>query len=359
MSDILAQVQPPLSLRACCEALSIARAGLYRYQHKHRSLDDPKSVKLVDKSSGYKPSNALSIEEQQTVLATLNSERFADQPPTEVYASLLSEGVYYCSVSTMYRILRIANQTGERRAQRTAKTNAIPRLKATKVHEVWTWDITKLATMQRGVYLCLYVVLDLYSRFIVSWMISHKENSANSKQLFREASDRYGIEMEQLTVHQDRGAPMTARGYLDLMAELGITCSHNRPRVSNDNPFSESQFKTLKKQPDYPERFEGIEHARTWFTDYVHWYNGSHQHSGIAYFTPEQVFLNLQEDIAITRQAALQKAFEANPKRFINGAPKVKLPPKEVWINPAHADEDADSLVVNFPTLSAAKKKNL
>jgi putative transposase len=346
-------------MRACCEALSLPRASVYRYKYQKIPKSEPVDGELVDQSTRPKASNALCEAERKVVLDVLNSERFCDQPPAEVYATLLSEGVYYCSVSTMYRILRTAKQTGERRAQRTAKTNAIPRLKATQVNEVWTWDITKLATMQRGVYLCLYVVLDLYSRFIVSWMISYKENSANSQQLFREASDRYGIELEQLTVHQDRGAPMTARGYLDMMAELGITCSHSRPRVSNDNPFSESQFKTLKKQPDYPDRFEGIEHARAWFTEYVSWYNSNHQHSGIAYFTPEQVFLNLQEEIAQTRQIALTKAFEANPKRFINGAPTAKRPPKEVWINPALSDEDADNLVVNFPTLSAAKKTSL
>ncbi|UJS23578.1 DDE-type integrase/transposase/recombinase [Thiothrix winogradskyi] len=164
----------------------------------------------------------------------------------------------------------------------------MPRLRATRPNEVWTWDITKLATEQRGVYLSLYVVLDLYSRFIVAWMVSRKENSHLAKQLMQEASTRYRIGLGELTLHQDRGAPMTAHGYLDLMAELEITCSHSRPRVSNDNPFSESQFKTCKQQPDYPGRFASVSHAREWFADYVEWYNFDHQHSGLAFFTPNE-----------------------------------------------------------------------
>jgi putative transposase len=358
MSILMESRPADISVRAGCVALALSRASYYRYQERQQPLSSV-ATNLVNAAAAPAKSlmgNGLSANEQAQVLTLLNSERFADQPPAEVYAALLSEGVYYCSVSTMYRILRQARQTGERRPQREAKSHALPRLQATRPNEVWTWDITKLATQQRGVYLSLYVVLDLYSRFIVAWMVSRKENSTLAKQLTEEACTRYRIGLGELTLHQDRGAPMTAHGYLDLMAELGITCSHSRPRVSNDNPFSESQFKTCKQQPDYPGRFASVSHAREWFADYVEWYNFSHQHSGLAYFTPEQVFTNRVDEVANCRQTALQAAYETNPKRFINGAPVVKLPPREVWINPAHPDETDENMAVNFPTLSAAKK---
>lgn len=377
MSILLESRPPDVSVRAGCAALALSRASYYRYSSNQTAVDvvandtasddvpasgepamvaETTSVVAAAVPGRAVPDNALSAAEQEQVLTVLNSGRFADQPPAEVYATLLSEGKYYCSVSTMYRLLRKARQTGGRRPQRQPQSHAMPRLRATRPNEVWTWDITKLATGQRGVYLSLYVVLDLYSRFIVAWMVSRKENSHLAKQLMQEASTRYRIGLGELTLHQDRGAPMTAHGYLDLMAELEITCSHSRPRVSNDNPFSESQFKTCKQQPDYPGRFASVSHAREWFADYVEWYNFGHQHSGLAFFTPEQVFTNRVGEVAICRQTALQTAYEANQKRFINGAPVVKLPPKEGWINPAHPDETDENIAVNFPTLSAAKK---
>lgn len=377
MSILLESRPPDVSMRAGCAALALSRASYYRYSSSQTAMevvandavsdtvpasDEPARVAettvVVEAAVTVRavPDNALSAAEQEQVLTVLNSGRFADQPPAEVYATLLSEGVYYCSVSTMYRLLRKARQTGERRPQRQPQTHAMPRLRATRPKEVWTWDITKLATEQRGVYLSLYVVLDLYSRFIVAWMVSRKENSHLAKQLMQEASTRYRIGLGELTLHQDRGAPMTAHGYLDLMAELEITCSYSRPRVSNDNPFSESQFKTCKQQPDYPGRFASVSPAREWFADYVEWYNFNHQHSGLAFFTPEQVFTNRVTEVAICRQTALQTAYETTPKRFINGVPVVKLPSKEVWINPAHPDEADEIIAVNFPTLSAVKK---
>lgn len=380
MSILLESRPPAVSVRAGCVALALSRARYYRYRSHPTAVEvtvndtasdevpaagEPAMVAettaIVEAAVTVRavPDNALSTAEQEQVLTVLNSERFADQPPAEVYATLLSEGIYYCSVSTMYRLLRKARQTGERRPQRQPQTHAMPRLRATRPNEVWTWDITKLATEQRGVYLSLYVVLDLYSRFIVAWMVSRKENSTLAKQLMQEASTRYRIGLGELTLHQDRGAPMTAHGYLDLMAELDITCSHSRPRVSNDNPFSESQFKTCKQQPDYPGRFASVSQAREWFADYVEWYNFDHQHSGLAYFTPEQVFTNRVADVAICRQTALQTAYETHPKRFINGAPVVQWPPKDVWINPAHPDERDEPSAVNFPTLPAAKKARL
>jgi putative transposase len=217
--------------------------------------------------------------------------------------------------------------------------------------------ITKLPQIGRGIYLSLYVVLDLFSRFVVAWMLSSKENSALSQQLMNEATTRYGITEGQLTVHQDRGSPMTAHGYLDNMKELDITCSHSRPRVSNDNPFSESQFKTQKYQPDYPGRFNSLAHARQWCEDYFEWYNFKHHHSGLAGFTPEQVFTGRCHEVAKHKQQAMDTRFERNPERFVKGRPCVKLPPRFVAINPIVSEESANSAgsdSVNFPTLTAA-----
>ena len=205
-------------------------------------------------------------------------------------------------------------------------------------------------------YLSLYVVMDLFSRFVVAWMVSRKENSALAQLLMHEAMARYGIAPGQLTVHQDRGAPMTARAYLDLMGELGATCSHSRPRVSNDNPFSETQFKTLKQQPDFPRHFEGPDQAHIWSGEYFRWYNSAHHHSGLVGFTPEQVFTGAYHGVAATKQAALDAQYARHPERFVHGPPAVALPPAEVSINPLTDEERAAGLTreVNFPTLSTA-----
>ncbi|WP_179888130.1 DDE-type integrase/transposase/recombinase [Marinobacter sp. LV10R520-4] len=245
---------------------------------------------------------------------------------------------------------------GERRAQRAPQSNPMPRLLATAPNQVWTWDIAKLPTRKRGEYLSLYVVMDLFSRYIVAWMLSRKENSALSSQLIDEAAQRYDIVPGNLTLHQDRGAPMTAHCYLDLLSELAITASHSRPRVSNDNPMSEAQFKTLKYQPDYPRRFDHYDHAMRWCNDYVEWYNHVHHHSSLEGFTPAQVFTGQYVDIARVRQGALNEAFAAHPERFSQGRPLVKLPPQEVTINPI--PDDAEPSIaeqgVNFPTLQRA-----
>lgn len=256
----------------------------------------------------------------------------------------------------MHRLLRARGENGERRAQRPAQHNAIPRLLAFAPNEVWSWDITKLPLVRRGIYLSLYVVLDLFSRFVVAWMISKKENSALSKQLMNEAVIRYSIAPGQLTLHQDRGSPMIAHGYLESMMELDVTCSHSRPRVSNDNPFSESQFKTQKYQPDYPGRFDNIAHARRWCENYFRWYNFEHHHSGLSGFTPEQVFTGRYKAVAEQKQRALDARYDRNPERFVKGRPVVKLPPEFVAINPISAEESGEGLAdcVNFPTLTAA-----
>lgn len=279
----------------------------------------------------------LSEQQKQALLTVMNSEEFIDQPPREVYAALLSRGEYHCSWRTMYRILDEQGPVHDRRDQRDARPFAVPRLEASAPNVVWTWDISKIPTYERGVFLNLYVVLDLFSRFVVAWMIADHENSALAKQLFEEAIPRYGIVATSLTVHHDRGAPMTSHTFKELLSDLGVNQSMSRPRVSNDNAFSEAHFRTAKYQPDYPGRFIDIDAARAWFQEFFDWYNEHHHHEGIALFTPGEVFRDRVAEVAAVRQQALDAAYAAHPERFVKGPPKVTLPPAQVLINPADA----------------------
>lgn len=352
MNAVLHERPARLPLRQACAALGLNRSTVYA--RRRRARCEPRTEGRSCK--GTPQPRALGAEERHQVLETLHSVAHCDQPPAAVYHRLLQQGQYLCSISTMHRILRSNQESGERRAQRPAQRHSVPRLRARAPNEVWTWDITKLATVQRAAYLSLYVVMDLFSRFVVAWMVSRKENSALAQLLMTQSMDRYGIAPGQLTVHQDRGAPMTAHAYLDLMGELGATCSHSRPRVSNDNPFSEAQFKTQKQQPDYPGRFEGPGHARAWCTEYFRWYNFDHHHSGLAGFTPEQVFTARFHAVAAAKRAALDAHYARHPERFVAGPPVVALPPTEVTINPVTDEEREAGLgsAVNFPTLPAA-----
>ena len=344
-----------LSQRVACRVLDVCRNTVKSHYDRQRFCGPHKPADRCRKAS-HQP-RALPEVERQQVLATLNSETYRNQPPAEVYYDLLNQDQYLCSISTMHRILRAEQLQGERRQQRPAQSHAIPRLKASGPNEVWTWDIAKLPTQKRGEYLSLYVVMDLFSRYIVAWMLSYKENSALSSQLMLEASQRYQIEENTLTLHQDRGSPMTAHCYLDLLSELAITASHSRPRVSNDNPMSEAQFKTLKYQPDYPRRFDDYAHANRWCQDYVSWYNTGHHHSALAGFTPQQVFTGEYVSLANVRQQALDAAYTRHAERFTKGPPQVRMPPEVVYINPV-LEEDGEAIAesgVNFPTLSYAR----
>ncbi len=355
MMTVLRHKPARLPMATACRALGLNRGTVYQWQKIT-------VVKAPSRSRKDCPQpRALSEAECQNVIDTLCSEQYHDQPPHEVYYQLLELGRYLCSVSTMHRLLRDMSCAGERRQQRPAQHHAIPRLAATKPNEVWTWDITKLATQRRGSYLCLYVVIDLFSRHVVAWMLSRKENSALAQQLMGEALERYGIKPGELTIHQDRGAPMIAHSYLDLMSEMGVTSSHSRPRVSNDNPFSESQFKTAKYQPDYPGKFDSIEHGRQWCENYFEWYNFSHHHSSLAGFTPAQVFTGQCKVLNEVRQQALTNQYERHPERFVKGKPYANMPPDSVFINPIQADENGDYVdtAVNFPTLPAARESQL
>ncbi len=340
-----------IPLSVACRVLGLNRSTVYQ---RRSGLVGGDSVKRC-RQHAPQP-RGLSEQERQQVLDTLRSPPHCNQPPAEVYERLLEQGEAPCSVSTMHRLLRQQGESGERRNQRPAQHHAIPRLKATSPHQVWTWDISKLALITPGAYLSLYALTDLFSRYTVAWMVSLKENSALAQQLMNEASARYCIAPGQLTLHQDRGSPMTANGFLGAMRALDITCSHSRPRVSNDNPVSESAFKTLKYQPDYPGKFSSAAHARRWCNDYYHWANAQHHHSGLNGYTPEQVLSGEYRHVAVTKQAALDSRYAQNPERFVGGRPIVKLPPSEVAINPISDEDIAEGIInaVNFPTLRAA-----
>lgn len=358
MSLVLNEQLPAgVSERAACAVLDICRNSL-RAARASYHFCGPVSPYRRKRKETLQP-RALSAEERAVVKEVLLSAEYHDQPPVQVYYSLLEQGTYLCSVSTMHRLMREDGLNGERRQQRPASPQPIPRLQATAPLQVWTWDITKLPTKKRGEYLSLYVVMDLFSRYIVAWMLSHKENSALSSHLISEAFERYDIEPQTLTLHQDRGMPMTAHCYLDLLGELAITASHSRPRVSNDNAMSESQFKTMKYQPDYPRRFDNYEHAMRWCEEYVNWYNQAHHHSSLGGFTPHQVFTGEHLNVAKLRQKALEHMYESHPERFSKGRPTVEMPPVEVCINPVEKDADQATIEkgVNFPTLQRAIAK--
>ncbi len=352
MNTLINHRPATVPMTRACSWLSLNRSSIYAQRDR---CNKPQ----IKRCKAIQP-RALSDTEQRHVLAILNSDEFCDQPPFQVYQTLLDRGEYYCSVSTMHRLLRKQGQSGERRQQRAAQSHAVPRLAATQPNEVWTWDCSKLRTYRTGVYLTLYVVLDLYSRYVLAWMVSRKENSALAKQLMREAIVRYRIDPGQLTLHQDRGAPMIAHRFLNLLNELGVTPSHSRPRVSNDNPFSEAQFKTLKYQPDYPGRFNHQAHAVHWHDEYFDWYNNSHHHSMLAGFTPEQVFTGRYQKLADQKQQALDDTYQLHPERFVKGCPTVALPPEKVVINPVTEEERAKGIAdtVNFPTLRRVVEKS-
>lgn len=315
-------------LEAACDALGVSRAALYRAR-KPAAVPRPREPAPSPRR--------LTDEERRAVLDVLHEPEFADQPPAEVYARLLGRGVYLASIRTMYRILASVGESMERRAQRTPLKHAAPALTATAPNQVWTWDITKLATTQKGVFLMAYVIIDLFSRYVVGWMLATKECKELAKQLFADAMGRHGVE-PGMTVHSDRGSSMKSDTLAQLFAELGVTQSFSRPRMSNDNAFSESQFKTLKYQPDYPGRFESAHQARLYLADFFTWHNDHHHHSGLALFTPGDVFHGRVELVAAKRQAALDAAFAAHPERFPRGAPRVPRPPAAVHINPLVTD---------------------
>lgn len=268
------------------------------------------------------------------MLDLLRSDRFVDMAPATIYATLLDEGRYLCSTRTMYRILKENGEIRERRAQAVHPKRTPPQLVATAPNQVWTWDITHLRTTSRGATLKLYVCMDLYSRYIVGWYLSTTESGAEARHFFDTLARRRFIDTSKLIIHADNGGPMRGQPLADLLESLGIERSHSRPRTSNDNAFSESQFKTMKYRPTYPRRFESQTEARQWCREFFAWYNNEHRHEGIALLTPADVYGGHTQTRLTTRREALAAAYEQNPARFVKGAPKPKEPPIEVSINP-------------------------
>jgi len=272
--------------------------------------------------------------ERQAVLEVLHEERFVDKAPREVHATLLDEGAYLCSVSTMYRILNQEGEVKERRNQLRHPAYQKPELLATGPNQVWSWDITKLMGPVKWTYFYLYVILDIFSRYAIGWMVATRESAALAKRLIIETCEKQGIEPGQLTIHADRGSSMKSKPLALLLADLGVVKTHSRPHVSNDNPFSESQFKTLKYRPDFPKRFGSLEDSRMFCQTFFHWYNREHRHQGIALLTPETVHFGNAPQVIAARQEVLQAAYEAHPERFVRKPPASLPLPEAVWINP-------------------------
>jgi putative transposase len=277
---------------------------------------------------------ALNSAERQAVLDRLHSEQFVDKAPAEVYATLLDDQKYLCSERTMYRILATHNEVRERRNLRRHPKYKKPELLATGPNQVWSWDVTKLKGPVTWTYYYLFVMLDIFSRYVVAWMIARRENAGLARQLIETACENQGIEEGQLIIHSDRGSPMIAKTTGELLTDLGITKSLSRPHVPDDNPFSESQFKTIKYRPEFPRRFGSIEDALSFARVIFPWYNYEHRHGGIAMMTPAAVHYGLADAVRDTRQRTLTAAYEAHPERFVRGAPTPPRLPEAVWINP-------------------------
>lgn len=318
--------------KGACESLSIPRSTFYRHV----------SQKKPEVRQRCLPPLALSGEERQQVVAVCHLERFWDSAPHQIYVTLLDEGLYYCSVSTMYRILHEHKEIKERRSQVNRPHYEKPELLATGPNQVWSWDITKLKGPVKWTYFYLYVILDIFSRYVVGWMIAHREQAALAKRLIKDTCQKQNISSGELTVHADRGSSMTSKTVAYLLADLGVTKTHSRPHVSNDNPYSESQFKTLKYCPEFPQRFGSIQDARSFCRTFFTWYNTVHKHSGIGFMTPEQVHYGLAQEVIAHRAEVLDSAFERHPKRFKGKRPKPFLLPEAVWINKPNNESETD-----------------
>jgi putative transposase len=333
---IVTEHQATLGVAPVCEALAVPRATYYRGQQPRAEAEVPKPPRRVPR--------ALPPEERQHVLAILNDERFADLPPAEVYATLLDEGKYVCSIRTMYRILHAHAEVRERRRQLRHPHYQAPELLATQPNQLWSWDITKLKGPVKWTYYYLYVILDVFSRYVVGWLAACRESATLAQRLITETCARQGIARAQLTIHADRGPAMLAKSVALLLADLGIGQSHSRPHVSNDNPFSESQFKTLKYAPEFPDRFGSLPDTRSFLGDFFLWYNTAHHHSALGWLTPYDVHYGLAAPRRAEREAALRKAFAATPERFVRGLPVPPPLPQAVWINKPRTLEEPDPI---------------
>jgi len=322
MIEIAEDLGQHVGVKRACEELGVPRSSLYRTRHPQQpSSPRPKPVRALDEG------------ERQVVREVLNSNRFVDSAPRQVYATLLDEGQYLCSWRTMYRVLAEHGEIRERRNQLTHPAYAKPELLATAPNQLWSWDITKLLGPAKWTYFYLYVILDVFSRYVVGWLVAEREAASLAETLIAETCAKQNIHRDQLTLHADRGSSMRSKPVALLLADLGVTKTHTRPYTSNDNPYSEAQFKTLKYRPDYPARFGSLMDARGWSQDFFAWYNNDHYHTGLSMMTPAMVHYGLADAVRDQRNQVLQAAFTAHPERFVRGMPTVSELPREVWIN--------------------------
>jgi putative transposase len=345
------QLSGSIGTRKACRSLVVSRASLYRRWRQPAAavlvwasaLTEgealPQSplkgnVSVVPPGEPARSPRALSPTEREAVLGVLHDERFLDQSPAEVYATLLDEGSYLCSLRTMYRLLASQNEVRERRNQMRHPSYKTPELLATGPNQVWSWDITKLLGPVKWSHYYLYVILDIFSRYVVGWMVAPRESAILAERLIGASCAKQQVRPGELTLHADRGSSMQSKPVALLLADLGVTKSHSRPHVSNDNPYSESQFKTMKYQPEFPVRFGSLVDARSFSQRFFLWYNTKHHHSALAYLTPDAVHYGLAGQVLTKRQSALDEAYRAHPERFVNGQPSHPSPPEAAWINP-------------------------
>lgn len=323
MVEIVETLGETVGVKRACAVLKVARSRVYRARQ-------PQGEATCRPT----PAQTLSAAEREQVRETLNSARFQDQAPRQVYAALLDEGEYLCHWRTMYRVLAAHDEVRERRNLLRHPQYHKPELLATAPNQVWSWDITKLRGPVKWTYFYLYVLLDIYSRYVVGWLIAERETAALAQELVATTCQRQGIARQQLILHADNGGPMRAKSLALLLDDLGVSASHSRPHTSDDNPFSEAQFKTLKYHPGYPDRFGSIQDARAWARPFFDWYNDDHYHTGLNLLTPSSVHYGQAEPIRQQRQTVMNAAYAAHPERFSKGLPVVAAPPKAVWINP-------------------------
>lgn len=335
--NTVTELADAIGAQAACAVLAVPRASYYR--RRKRYPGPPRKVCVRTPSP-----RALSAAERQVVLDTLHGERFQDRSPGHVVAALLSEDTWLCSERTMYRLLKAQGETKERRRQREHPVYVKPQLRACAPNQVWTRDYTKVRGPARGIWFHLFVLLDLFSRYVVGWTLSRRPSAAVARHLLRETLAKYSVEAGTLTVHNDRGSEFIADDVSKLFETLDVARSFSRPRTANDNAYSESQFKTTKYHPDYPGAFDGFEAAWAYFETFFAWYNTDHRHSGIAWLTPELVHTGQATHMLDRHQVAKDLAFAANPERFVNGRPHVIPLPEEVWINGPPADEKTEVL---------------
>jgi putative transposase len=322
----IVELAPLIGVRAACRATGRAQASHYR---RHRRSPEPAPPKRERKAAP----RALSTAERDTVRALLNSPDFVDKAPATVYHELLDEGIYVASVSSMYRILRAHGEVGERRRQAVHPARVKPELVATQPNQCWSWDITKLHGPAKWSYFHLYVIIDIYSRYTVGWLIAERESAALAEQLLADTITKQGIDRDVLSIHADNGSSMASKPVALLLADLGVTKSHSRPHTSNDNPFSESQFRTLKYRPEFPDRFGSLADARAFCQRFFGWYNREHRHSGIAWHTPHNVHHGHAEQVRTVRADVLAAAYTRNPERFVRKHPEPAALPTTAWIN--------------------------